>query len=76
LSSSGAIEEAADYPLGIWRPELAEGKSAAERQALHGQFKARVLKNRSGPAPKTVTLEFDPTTLRITPARVPAETTN
>src|SRR5207249_1985539 len=62
---SGAIEEAADYLLGIWRPELAENLQREEREKVRGQFKVRVLKNRSGPAPKTLTLHFDTTTLRI-----------
>jgi len=64
---SGAIEEAADYVLGLWRPELAEGLTKEERRARRGQFVIRILKNRSGPAPKTVTLHFDPTSLRIEP---------
>ncbi len=65
---SGVVEEAADYLLGIWRPELAEGLSKADRLARAGEFKVRVLKNRSGPAPRTVTLRFEPTVLRIVPA--------
>ena len=64
---SGVVEESADYLLGLWRPELAEGLSKTERLAFRGQFVIRVLKNRSGPAPKTVTLHFDPTSLRIEP---------
>jgi len=63
---SGVIEEAADYLLGLWRPELAEGIRREERLAAQGQLKVRVLKNRSGPAPKTITLQFDPDSLRIT----------
>ena len=62
---SGAIEEAADYLLGIWRPELAEGQTREERDKVRGELKVRVLKNRSGPSAKTVTLHFDGTTLRI-----------
>ena len=75
---SGAIEEAADYVLGLWRPELGEGLTKEERRERRGQFVVRVLKNRSGQAPKTVTLHFDPTSLRIeappvsTPGPVPA----
>jgi len=64
---SGAIEEAADYLLGIWRPELKDGIDKLERASVRGEFKVRVLKNRSGAAPKTITLHFEPTTLRITP---------
>jgi replicative DNA helicase len=64
---SGVVEEAADYLLGIWRPELSDRLSKDERAGKRGEFKVRVLKNRSGPAPKTVTLRFEPTTLRIRP---------
>jgi hypothetical protein len=67
---SGVIEEAADYLLGIWRPELREGLPKEERLKLKGQLKARVLKNRHGPAPRTVTLHFEDTLLRISPAAV------
>jgi hypothetical protein len=66
---SGAIEECADYLLGIWRPELREGTDKQERAAVRGEFKVRVLKNRSGPAPKTITLHFEATNLRITPVQ-------
>lgn len=63
---SGVVEEAADYLLGIWRPELQEGLTKEKRAALRGQFKVRVLKNRHGPAPRTVALRFEPTNLRVT----------
>jgi len=69
---SGVIEEAADYLLGLWRPELTEGLSKEEKRARRGQFVVRVLKNRSGPAPKTVTLHFDSTCLRVEAVTVPA----
>ena len=62
---SGAIQEAADYLLGLWRPAMNDKLSRGERLAHKGQFVVRVLKNRSGPAPKTVTLHFDTTSLRI-----------
>ncbi len=68
---SGVVEEAADYLLGIWRPELSDKLTKEDRATKRGEFKVRVLKNRSGPAPKTVTLRFDTTSLRVTP---PAET--
>ena len=66
---SGVIEEAADYLLGLWRPELEHGIKREERLAVQGHLKVRVLKNRSGPAPKTVTLQFDPNSLRISVPR-------
>jgi replicative DNA helicase len=62
---SGAIEEAADYLLGCWRPELAENLSKEEKRERRGQFVIRVLKNRSGAAPRTVRLHFDAASLRI-----------
>lgn len=68
---SGVIEEAADYLLGLWRPELKDGLTKDQRNSVRGQFVIRVLKNRSGPAPKTVTLHFDSTSLRISAPDVP-----
>ena len=70
---SGVIEEAADYLLGIWRPELREQLPKEERLKLKGEFKVRVLKNRHGPAPRTVTLHFEDTLLRITPPAITVE---
>ena len=67
------IEEAADYVLGIWRPELKDGLAREESNKLRGQFKVRVLKSRNGPRNKTVTLHFEDTTLRISPAGAPIE---
>lgn len=64
-SNSGVLEEAADYVLGIWRPELAERLDKAAREAKRGEFRVRVLKNRGGPAPRTVTLRFEAGTLRV-----------
>ncbi len=61
---SGAIEEAANYVLGMWRPDLAENAGPpADSQVV--DLKVRILKNRSGPAWKTVTLAMDLRTLRI-----------
>jgi replicative DNA helicase len=63
---TGVIEEAADYVLGLWRPELKDGLTKEQRQELRGQFKVRVLKSRNGPRNKTVTLHFEDSILRIT----------
>jgi hypothetical protein len=65
---SGVIEEAADFIWGIWRPELDEELKPEARKAVRGQFMVRILKSRNGPAPKTLTLHFEPATLRIGPA--------
>ena len=70
---TGVIEEAADYVLGIWRPELKDGIDKTEREQLRGQFKVRVLKSRNGPRNKTVTLRFEDTTLRIAPSGISVE---
>jgi len=51
--------------LGIWRPELKEGIDKEARAKVRGEFKVRILKNRSGAAHKTITLHFESTTLRI-----------
>jgi replicative DNA helicase len=69
---SGAIEEAADYLLGLWRPSLDDRLPKEERRARKGELVVRVLKNRSGPAPKTVILHFDATSLRIESLLAPA----
>ncbi len=62
---SGAIEEAANYVLGAWRPDLAENAGApADSQVV--DLKIRILKSRSGQSWKTVTLAMDLRTLRIT----------
>lgn len=70
---SGAIEEAADYILGCWRPALNDQLPKEERRAKRREFMIRILKNRSGPSPRTVTLNFDTTSLRIT-SPIPAST--
>ncbi len=54
---SGAIEEALDYLIAIWRPEM--GRGGVE------PLKVALLKNRHGPTGE-VRLWFDPRTLRIT----------
>ena len=69
---SGVIEEAGDYILGCWRPALNEELAKEERRARRYEFVVRILKNRSGPAPRTVTLHFDPTSLRISSPVVPS----
>lgn len=69
---SGVIEEAADYILGCWRPALDELIPKEERKARRREFVVRILKNRSGPAPRTVTLHFDATSLRISSPIAPS----
>ena len=55
---SGAIEESADFLLGVWRPELSE-KGGAE-----GELIIAVLKNRHGPGGES-SFYFNKKTLRI-----------
>lgn len=62
---SGVIEESSDYILGIWRPELKAGLKTEERQLLRGELKARILKQRGGPAPITVNLRLNVPSLKI-----------
>jgi hypothetical protein len=71
---TGVIEEAADYVLGIWRPELKDGLSKEQRQEMRGQFKVRVLKSRNGPRNKTVTLHFEDSVLQISSIGMTVET--
>lgn len=69
-SNSGVIEEACDYMLGIWRPELKEARNDAEALAVadhRGEFRCRVLKNRHGPSGRTATLRFEHSNLRVEP---------
>ena len=62
---SGVIEEAADYIIGIWRPELEVDISPLEREELRGILNVAVLKNRCGPAPRTLEMNFESSTLKI-----------
>jgi replicative DNA helicase len=55
---SGAIEEAVDFLLGVWRPEL------SERGGPEGELIMSVLKNRHGPTGES-SFYFDKNTLKI-----------
>lgn len=57
---SGQIEEASDFVWGMWRPEV---KESAEKPIE--TIKVMMSKNRKGPAPVTVDLEFKKACLRI-----------
>ena len=56
-----------DLIFGIYRPEMQIDLDDAERQALAGEYKLRLGKNRHGPS-ATAHLFFDKTSLRIIPA--------
>jgi len=62
---SGVLEESADYVIGAWRPELELNISETEEHMRAGQFKMKVLKNRSGKTGIEVSCDFDTTTLEI-----------
>jgi len=64
---SGVVEEACDFALGVWRPELSDELDDDDRAELAGQFKVRVLKNRNRRVPLIpAVLRFDGATMRIT----------
>jgi KaiC/GvpD/RAD55 family RecA-like ATPase len=72
---SGVIEEAADYILGIWRPELRDTQTKDERERVRGEFKVKVLKNRHGRSGRVATLRFERAALRIQDTGLVATTT-
>jgi replicative DNA helicase len=71
---SGAIEEGADFILGLWqaeRPKLSVEDSESDYDLI-----CRVLKNRKGPKGSRWKLDLDPTNLRIGPDAEPWEPPN
>jgi len=48
---SGQVEEAADFLVTLWRPELQKGLSAASLADVRGDLEGRLCKNRRGPRP-------------------------
>ena len=48
---SGQVEEAADFLLTLWRPELRSGLSAEAKADVRGDLEGRLCKNRRGPRP-------------------------
>jgi replicative DNA helicase len=61
---SGQVEEAADFVLTMWRPELRTTLPPAERAEVRGDLSASLCKNRRGPLGK-FRLHLDTDTLRI-----------
>ncbi len=61
---SGQVEEAADFLVTMWRPELAAGLPDVERREVGGQMFLAVVKNRRGPRPE-FRLRFEADTLQI-----------
>jgi len=61
---SGQVEEAADFVLTLWRPELDPDLDPEERREVAGQLMGALVKNRRGPRP-LFRLTLDVQTLRI-----------
>lgn len=62
---SGAVEEAADFVLGLWQVE--RERSMMEDSEPEYDLICRILKNRKGPKGSRWKLDLDPTNLRIGP---------
>jgi replicative DNA helicase len=58
IRDSGAIEEAADFIIGCWRPGKAKGLSYTEQSDLDSVLKAKLLKNRKGKDGRELDLAF------------------
>jgi replicative DNA helicase len=61
---SGQVEEAADFLVTLWRPELDPDLQPEGRREVAGQLMGALVKNRRGPRPP-FRLAFDVQTLRI-----------
>jgi hypothetical protein len=61
---SGALEETADFLLGMWRPEDALGRTPAERD---GAIDFRILKSRHGGRGACLRMQWSPVTLVTVP---------
>ena len=65
---SGAIEEGADFVLGLWQAEREKGpQEAIMNPEPEYDLICRILKNRKGPVMSTWTLDLDARTLGIEP---------
>jgi replicative DNA helicase len=58
IRDSGAIEEAADFIIGCWRPGKAKGLSYEEQSDLDLTIRAKLLKNRKGRDGQEIDLSF------------------
>jgi hypothetical protein len=65
---SGALEETADFLLGMWRPEDAIGRTPAERD---GAIDFRILKSRHGGRGASLRMQWSPVTLVCVPLTDP-----
>jgi replicative DNA helicase len=62
---SGAIEEGADFVLGLWQVERTVDVIGADEPRADYNLVCRILKNRKGRKGSRWVLELDPTTLRF-----------
>jgi len=58
IRDSGAIEEAADFVIGCWRPGEAKGLEYIEQSDLENTIRAKLLKNRKGKKGRELDLAF------------------
>ena len=70
---SGAIEEGADFVLGLWQVEKMVDVIGAEEPRKDYDLICRILKNRKGTKGSRWMLELDPSTLRFGSEAVPYE---
>lgn len=66
---AGTVEETADFLLGMWRPDDALGRTAAESDGL---VNFRILKSRHGGRGASLQLQWSPVTLTLVPLTHPA----
>jgi replicative DNA helicase len=70
---SGAIEEGADFVLGLWQVEKTVDVIGADESRKDYDLICRILKNRKGVKGSRWILELDPSTLRFGSQAVPYE---
>lgn len=66
---SGAIEETADFLMGLWNPDQAQQEDASIQP--QGRIRLGLLKSRHGGAGRIFNLQYDPLTLAIVDADDP-----
>jgi replicative DNA helicase len=77
IRDSGAIEEAADFIIGCWRPGKAKALSYEEQSDLEYTLRAKLLKNRKGKDARQLDLAFHTESLKVyAPALAEMEATN
>lgn len=69
---SGAVEETADFTLGIWRPDDALTAAQSDNSMMSGKLRMGLLKSRHGGKGKEYSLVMDLLTLAIVDDNTPA----